>query len=59
MSVEEEFKKRLREAKEDDRLEEEVASLCYEVGRGYGNRFGQLQDVGWKDVLDWKQDIED
>ena len=56
---EEEFKNRLRKARDgeiEETLDEQAAALCYEVGVGHGMQ--ELSEIGWKTVLEWKEEIE-
>ena len=56
---EEEFKNRLRKARDgeiEETLDEQAAALCYEVGMAHGMQ--ELSDIGWKTVLEWKEEVE-
>lgn len=57
--VEEDFKERMREAKKNGELDEAVHGLCYEVGHAHGRSDGEFTDVGWKNVMDWKEEVQD
>lgn len=60
--VEEEFKERLRKARDgeiEEDLDEQAVALGYEVGRVHGSvsQTSKFRNIGWKDVIDWKEDV--
>lgn len=62
-NIEEQFKNRLRKARDgeiEENLEEQAVALGYEVGRCHGavGEFEEFTDIGWKDVIEWKEEIK-
>lgn len=60
--IKEEYRQRLRDAKNgkvEEDLDEQAMALAYEVGRAHGAQFENFVGIGWKTVLDLKEEIKD